>query len=140
LRRSSAATDRPFFQEHSTFSQLRKRGSGDFYGRLGTVSFGPRDVFLKIRKVRRVFVAPRTGAWVDIEHVVRRFHSGLLTSRLRLDALPELVENDAVEEGECFDYLAVAHVEEPGIRVSVGLTVARRTVGIEKKMTVSPSA
>src|SRR5215510_1037958 len=55
-----------------------------------------------------------------------------LTSSLRLDALPELVEDDAVEEGECVDHLAVAHVEEPGIRVPVRLTVARRPAGIEE--------
>ena len=55
-----------------------------------------------------------------------------LFSRLRRDALPELVENDTVEEGECFDDLAVAQIEEPGIRISVGFAVARRTAGIEE--------
>src|SRR5262245_56688999 len=54
------------------------------------------------------------------------------TARLRLDALPELVADDAVEEGNGLDHLAVAHVQEPGIRVTVGLTVARRPGGIEK--------
>src|SRR5687767_5539375 len=48
------------------------------------------------------------------------------------DALPELVEHDAVEEGESFDDLVIAHVEQPDIRVVVGLTVPSRAARIEE--------
>jgi hypothetical protein len=59
-----------------------------------------------------------------------------LTSPLRLDPLPELVENDAVEERERFDDLAVAQVKEPGVGVGVGLAIARRSAnGGAKKIT-----
>ena len=47
------------------------------------------------------------------------------------DVLPEVVERDAVKNRVGADDLAVAHVQEPGARIALGLAVLGRCGAVE---------